>query len=55
MKKYKVRFQPQYQTGRDLIGKNAKRNAEAWAKKMEAQLHANMGDTHARATITAEV
>lgn len=52
MKTYKVRFQPQYQTGRDFTGKNARRNAEAWAKTTEAKIRSNMGDKHAKATIS---
>jgi len=52
MKTYKVRFQPQYQTGRDFSGKNAKRDATAWAKRMQTEIHANMGDNHAKATIS---
>jgi hypothetical protein len=54
MKTYSVRFQDQYQTGRDFTGKNAKRDAAAWAKKTEAEIRANMGDKHAKATITAK-
>ena len=54
MKTYSVRFQPQYQAGRDFVGKNAKRDATAWAKKTEAEIHANMGDSRAKATIVAK-
>jgi len=53
MKTYSVRFQPEYQASRDFTGKNAKRDATAWAKKMTTELHGNMGDKRAKATITA--
>ena len=52
MKTYSVRFQPQYQAGRDFVGKNAKRDATAWAKKTEAEIHANMGDNRAKAMLS---
>lgn len=53
MKTYSVRFQPQYQTGRDFFGPNAKRDAIAWAKRTESQIRANMGDKHAKAVVSA--
>lgn len=38
-------------TAREFSGKNAKRDALAWAKRTQNELHANMGDKKAKAEL----